>query len=123
MLGIISDDFDDTLAIKIEGELSTDDYEKVMPSIEQTIENEDTINFYCEVKEVDGLEPGAIWEDLKFDVKHYNDFKRIVVLGDKKWTNWLTQLAKPFTSGEVNYFNNAQKDLAWDWVRKGLNEV
>lgn len=117
MIGIIKDEYEDTVAIKIEGELTADDYDNVLPMIERRMKQDETVNFYCEVKNVKNIEPEAIWKDLKFDVKHFDDFDRIAVVGDKEWTDWLTQLSKPFTTGEVKHFHPSDKDIAWEWVR------
>jgi hypothetical protein len=31
-----------------------------------------------------GWEAGALWEDIKFDIKHFADIDRLAMVGDKK---------------------------------------
>ena len=32
-----------------------------------------------------GWDAGALWEDIKFDIKHFADIERLAMVGEKKW--------------------------------------
>ena len=49
-------------------------------------------------------------------MRHALDFRKIAVVGDKTWEEWMVKLMKPFTSGEVEYFAMEEKKKAWAWV-------
>jgi hypothetical protein len=57
-----------------------------------------------------GWDAGALWEDIKFDVKHFADIERLAMVGDKKWQHSMSMFCKPFTKATIQYFD--QDDIA-----------
>ncbi len=108
--------YDDVVALQLHGKIKKQDYEEVIPILEDRIKEFGNINFYCELMNLEEIEPKAIWEDLKFDAEHANDFNRIALVGDKKWVEWMTKFSSPFTSAKVEYFDHSEKHKAMDWV-------
>lgn len=105
-----------TIGIKIDGKVTLEDYKKVIPKFKERLQSNDTINCYMEVKSIEGISPEAIWRDMKFSANHLNDLKKVALVGDKSWVDWLTRLSKPFISAKVNLYEPADKDKAWEWV-------
>ena len=116
MIEILTKGEDNTVAIKMTGELTAKDYEPVVSLLENKIRNFGKINLYCEIEGLDDVETGAIWKDLKFDLKHLNDFEKVAMVGDKQWLEWSSKFAKPFTSAEVRYFDETEKAKAMEWI-------
>ena len=56
------------------------------------------------LRDFHGWTVGAVWEDIKFDAKHFNDVERLAVVGEKEWHQGMTTLFKPFTKADVRYF-------------------
>ncbi|ARS38056.1 hypothetical protein CA264_21130 (plasmid) [Pontibacter actiniarum] len=108
----------DLVALKFTGSLDKEDYTLIVPSMEEKIDRFGKISLYWEMDNVEGWEPGGLWEDLKFDIQHTNNFNRIAIVGDRNWENWITKLMKPFTSAEVKYFDLQQREEAMAWVRQ-----
>lgn len=113
----VTEDTDNFVALHFSGQLEKADYDKLIPYLESKIDKHGKINLYWEMDDFEGWDAAAAWKDLKFDVKHANDFKRVAMVGDAKWQDWMTQLMKPFTSAEVKYFNRKQRIQAQDWAR------
>ena len=67
-----------------------------------------------------GWEAGALWEDIKFDVKHFVDIERIAMVGGKKWQRGRAVFCKPITKATVRYFDHASALESRKWV--GANE-
>ena len=67
MLDRIADLPDNVVGFVARGELTSDDYEKVlMPAVDQVLEGHDKIRFlYVLAGEFDGLTAGAIWDDTR----------------------------------------------------------
>ena len=122
MIHLITEEYEDTVAMKMTGDITKKDYDIIIPVIEDKIKRFEKINLYCEVENVSSLNPGAIWEDLKFDAKHYKSFERVAVVGAKDWLEWLSKFAKPFTTASINYYDTSQKAKAMAWVVQGKEE-
>jgi len=75
----------DVVTIQMSGKLEREDYEKLVPLIEQRLQDHDKVRLLCEMTDFDGFTAGAAWEDIKFDVRHFNDVERVAVVGDTKW--------------------------------------
>ncbi len=74
-------------------------------------------NWYIEIVDFGGWEFDAAVEDLKFDIEHYDDIKRIAMVGDKKWHHWGAMVSKLFTRASVEYFDISDKAKAESWAR------
>ena len=107
---------DNFVAIRMSDTIAPGDYEIVIPLLEAMIKEYGKINLYCELDEVDKIDPKAIWEDLKFDMKHLNDFEHLAIVCDRRWLEWMVSFARPFTSAEVQCFLSSQKEMAMNWI-------
>ena len=47
------------------------------------------IRVLFEMRDFHGWEAGALWEDVKFDFKHFSDIERAAMVGDKTWEKWM----------------------------------
>jgi hypothetical protein len=63
-----------------------------------------------------GWEGGALWEDIKFDLKHFADIERLAMVGDKKWQHGMATFCKPFTTAAIRYFDHADAAGARAWL-------
>jgi hypothetical protein len=67
-----------------------------------------------------GWDAGALWEDIKFDVKHFSDIERIAFVGDKKWQKGMSAFCRPFTTAKIKYFDKDDAEQAWTWIEEGI---
>lgn len=98
--------------------LTNEDYNRLIPLLQEKIRSFGTIRWYFEMKEFEGWSLSAMWRDLKFDFKNTEKLERIAMVGDKKWEKELTQLMKPFTGAAIKYFDLTAKDEAKNWIKK-----
>ena len=63
-----------------------------------------------------GWTAGALWEDIKFDAKHFNDIERIAIVAETKWEHDMTIFCKPFTSAKIRYFDHIAGNEARTWL-------
>ncbi|MGK7392859.1 MAG: STAS/SEC14 domain-containing protein [Candidatus Cyclobacteriaceae bacterium M2_1C_046] len=108
---------DNLISTKATGTLTEEDYNTLIPMLEEKIENNQKVRWYFEMEDFDGWKVKALWEDAKFDAKHINDFEKIAMVGEKKWEKVMTDLMKPFTSADVKYFDAADKAKAINWIK------
>jgi hypothetical protein len=104
------------VAIRLTGTLDKQDYDRLIPVLESKINQFGKIDIYWEMTGVEGWNPAGLWEELKFDLRHVNDFRKVAIVGDKKWEEWIAQAIKPFTTAEIRYFDAHQKEQALAWL-------
>jgi hypothetical protein len=87
MITILPETTGYTLVIKASGKLSVENYETdFLPILEKLIARYGQIRVVIQFDETfTGWEPGAMWEDAKFGMRHSKDFKRIALVGAPKW--------------------------------------
>lgn len=110
------------LEINVSGKLAKSDYEAFVPEIERLIEDHGKLRILFAMHEFHGWTAGALWEDVKFDVKHFNDVERLAILGEKRWQKGMATFCKPFTTAEVRYFDMHQPgqiEQARSWLQSG----
>ena len=103
------------MSIKAVGKLTHEDYEKITPLIDATLEGvkDPKVNVYLDAAEFEGWELRAAWDDFKIGLKHGSEFDRIAIFGNKKWQEYAAKIGTWFTSGEVKYFEDADEALSW----------
>jgi hypothetical protein len=63
-----------------------------------------------------GWTAGALWEDIKFDARHFKDIERVALVGETKWQQGMAVFCKPFTAARIRYFDHAAIDQARAWL-------
>ncbi len=106
------------LGIKLSGKLHDLDYRAFVPKLDAAIAQAGKIRLLAYFEDFRGWDLPAAWDDLVFGLKHYSDFGRIAMVGDRKWEEWMVRFCKPFTRANVMYFDASECDLAWVWLRE-----
>lgn len=108
------------LIISVNGKLTRDDYKSFVPKVEELILRFGEIRAVFEMRDFHGWRAGALWEDVKFDVKHFSDIECLAFVGDKKWEKGMSIFCKPFTKARIRYFDLSEIYKAYDWIRDGV---
>lgn len=108
------------LIVTLSGQLSKDDYLKFAPQVERAAKIHGTIRVLFRMHDFHGWSMGALWEDVKFSVRHFSDIERLAVVGETKWEAAMSVFCKPFTSAEIRYFDQERVDEALAWIREGI---
>ena len=104
-----------TLEIQVTGKLTKEDYEHFVPRTEAMME-QGKIKILMTMHDFHGWDIGALWEDIKFDVKHFGDIERLAIVGDKQWEKGMAMFCKPFTTAKVQYFDISDIESARSWL-------
>ena len=102
--------------VKVTGKLVKEDYARFVPEIEKLIEQQGKLRILFEMVDFHGWEVSALWEDIKFDVKHFRHIDRLAIVGDKKWEKGMSVFCKPFTSATIRYFDKTDRAAAVAWL-------
>lgn len=105
------------LTIRAVGRLTREDYERAIPDIEQAIRSKkQPLNAVITVERLEGWDLPALWKELKFDVDHYNDLRRIALVGSSGLPDWAESASSLVTYAEVEFFAVEDLDLAQKWA-------
>ena len=104
------------LHVKVTGKLNREAYESFGPAVDEQIREHGRIRILFEMHDFHGWTAGAMWEDIKFDFKHWKDIERLAIVGDSKWEAGMAVFCKPFTAAKIRYFDQARLDEAVNWV-------
>jgi hypothetical protein len=107
------------LEVQLTGKLAKEDYEQFVPVAERLVRQHGKIRLLVEMHDFHGWTAGAVWEDIKFDAKHFNDIERIAMVGEAKWQHGMAVFCQPFTAAKIRYFERAASDQARAWLMAG----
>lgn len=105
--------------VKIEasGTLSSADYDRAIPELEEAIDRADArLNAVIHVEGLKGAEFGALWRDLKFDIEHLMDFRRMAVVGEGNLMKLGVKASNLATCANVEFFETDASDEARRWA-------
>lgn len=118
MIGIEHLD-DNIIVITVSSTLRKGDYETLTPGLRREAAHHETVRLVWEMRDFRGWQPGALLEDAKLDAQLGRKVTKLAMVGAARWQSWLTQLTKPFASGEVCYFDESKRGAAYAWIRSG----
>lgn len=104
------------LHVKVSGKLTKQDYETFVPAIDDQIREYGKIRVLFEMRDFHGWTAGALWEDMKFDLKHWRDIERLAIVGESKWEAGMAAFCRPFTAAKLRYFDQTRLDDARAWI-------
>ncbi len=120
MLEVMPESTSKILWLRADGRLTDQDYREVFtPRLEAIIREHGKVRLLFHVEpDFRGWTPGALWEDLKLDLKHRGDFEKVALAGAPFWVDALMKLFAPFISGEVRTFLREHLAEAWIWIQE-----
>ena len=104
------------LEVQLSGKLVKEDYAHFVPVVERLVKEHGKIRMLVNMHDFHGWTAGALWEDLKFDAKHFNNIERIAIVGETQWEHGMAIFCKPFTTAKIRYFDSASGNEALAWL-------
>ena len=108
------------LVIKLTGKLTKEDYGHFLPEVERLIKGHGKVRMLVQMHEFHGWRAGALWQDIKFDLKHFRDIERLALVGERAWEHGMAVFCKPFTTATIQYFDRTKADQAQSWIHADL---
>ncbi len=118
-IDVSAEDHDRLLVVRLSGKLHKRDYQHFIPIIEQSIKEYGQVRMLVEMHNFHGWDAGALWEDVKFDAKHFNHIDRLALVGESKWEELMSAFCAPFTSAKIRYFAMEHLAEARAWIVAG----
>lgn len=106
------------LGFEAGGKLTVEDYTTVLaPALAAAAKDGHKIRIVLAfVGEFDGMQPGAIWQDLRMGVKEWGSWERIALVTDHKWMRDGLRMFAWAVPGEVKAFTTAEREAAIAWA-------
>jgi hypothetical protein len=104
------------LEVAVNGKLAHNDYARFIPEFERLVKKHGKIRVLFEMSDFHGWDPGALWDDIKFDLKHCSDIERLAMVGDHQWEKAISVFCRPFTTATIRYFDHAAIEDARKWL-------
>jgi len=109
---------DDLVQVHVTGKLTREAYKEFVPILEEGIRRHGKLRVLFEMRDFHGWTAGALWDDLKFDLKHFGDIKLLAIVGEKKWQQGMATFCKPFTKAKIQYFPIEEREAALRWLNE-----
>jgi hypothetical protein len=106
------------LGFRLSGKLHDADYKNFVPAVDAACAKEGKIRLLAQFHDFHGWDLPALWDDIKFSTTHCTKIDRIALVGEKTWEKWMATICKPFTMAKIKYFDAAQVDDAWKWLKE-----
>jgi hypothetical protein len=118
MLEILPESRDKIIWVRASGKLTDQDYREVfIPRLEAVLKEHGKARLLFQVdQDFAGWSVGALWDDLKLDWQHKNDFERVVVVAAPRWVEVVTNLFSHWMQGEVRTMPAEQLGAARAWI-------
>ncbi|QGJ71183.1 Universal stress protein UspA [Planctomycetales bacterium 10988] len=104
------------LEVRLTGKLTKEDYVMFVPAMENLVAEHGKIHLLLILHDFHGWTAGALWEDIKFEMKHSGDIAKLAIVGETKWEKGMAAFCKPFTSASIKYFDHTEVEAARQWV-------
>jgi hypothetical protein len=111
-------EMDNLAAVEIEvsERVSVEEVEATAKKLEAFIGRHGKVRVLEIIRDFEGMDAKALWHDLKFSLRHLNDFSRCAIVSDTKFLSLWSAIAEPFIDCEVAYFPPDEVDAARDWL-------
>jgi hypothetical protein len=96
MFEILPESTDCNIGIKVSGKLTSEDYDVLLPKLDEAIGVHGKINLLMVLK-----------------------VEKAAFVGDKKWQGWMVKILDPFTRHtKERFFEVDQLEDAWSWIKE-----
>jgi hypothetical protein len=120
MIEVLSRGSGKVFGMRVSGKILHQDYQQFVPMLEKLIEEHGSIRCLVEMTDLHGIELRALWDEIKFDVRHSRQIERCAVVGDRAWEAWMTKLSRPiFFNAEIRFFDLVDRTKGWEWIEEG----
>ena len=107
---------DGVLRIHADGQLTTDSYADFVSRFEQFAKDEPGPMRIDLGPDFSGWSVAALWQDHKIGFAQEVLFRRIAVVGDRRWEEWGMELTGTALSGQMRFFEHGEEAGVEEWL-------
>jgi len=105
------------VTVRVSQKLTEGDYETLIPAWQCLLEGKGSFRMLFVMEDFHGWEPGAAWDDFRFDIRHAREVERVALVDEKRWQKWLAKIGGVFMAERGRCFDLADLAEAERWVR------
>ena len=119
MFEILSESTNTCIGFKVGGKLEAEDYDVLIPKLDEAIAAHGKINMLALVEGLEGWEGlDAAMADFRVGTDQYRNVERCAFVSDKNWHKWVVKLLDPFTRRTKEaFYEPSQVEEAWAWAK------
>ncbi len=117
MITIMTDLPDEVLGVEVQGKLIGKEYKEILiPAAEEKLKKHSRIRALIFVRDLEGLDAGALWHDTSFGIRHWRDFSHVALVTDIGWVKSMIKFFAPIIPAEVKIFPEMDFQYAREWI-------
>lgn len=102
--------------VTVEGEITNQDLKRVFQRFHDDFETGGKTRVLEVIRNFTGMEPQALWTDLRLGVPMAQKVSRVAVVADQAWIRAACHLGRFFTKAELKVFEPTELAEAKAWV-------
>jgi stage II sporulation SpoAA-like protein len=106
------------LEVQVTGKLTHEDYQTLVPAFERLVKEHGKLRVLFEMTDFHGWDARALWDDIRFDLRHFSDIERLAMVGHKRWEHGMSVFCRPFTTATIRYFDSTTIPGARAWLEE-----
>ena len=110
-----SNDDNNIVEIVVEGKITADDFERVLPQMKSDLQRHGKVKVLEEIRSFEGMDPMALWMDLQ-NAYLAKDVTHGAIVADAQWIRTVTDAVGVILPMEVRSFEQSQIGEARAWL-------
>jgi hypothetical protein len=118
MIEMLSDFPDNVVAVACGGRVTKAEYQaKIIPTVKDALARHEKIRIYCEIRDdLDTIEAGALWADLKLGLRHYFRWGRMAIVAPGNKIRRAVTFLGFLIRAEIKMFSISERPAARAWI-------
>lgn len=115
---IDTDANDNFLAFSLTGKINPQEFTVLDTEFTKFTQEGKPLNLYIELTGFEGYSNiSAMWDDFKIGLKHYSDLKKVAIVNQGEWMDFIVKIGDIFTPGiNMEHFDVNDKEKAKVWL-------
>lgn len=110
-------DAPNVIGLECSGKVSETEFERMHDWLDEKLRSDSKPALIVFMGNWEGYEDAsALWEDMKIETRHRDDFSRVAIVGDQDWIEWGVKAGNLLTGAELKWFDTKDRANAISWV-------
>lgn len=120
MISYRTEDGSPVVEVRVEGHVSNLELEDIMSRLRDDLEQHGKHRILEIIEDFTGIQPSAVWTDVRLGIPLANMVDRVAVVADQGWIRAMTNLGHFFTRAEIRSFEPSAAAEARSWINEAV---